>query len=64
MQKAQAIEHFGGVTKLAAKLGVSRQAIHAWPEIVPDLWQYKLHYLSDGKLPLDPAPSGPEETRQ
>lgn len=53
MQKSQAIEHFGGITKLAAKLGVSRQAIHAWPNEVPELWRYKIHYLSEGKLPLE-----------
>jgi hypothetical protein len=53
MQKAIAIEYFGGITKLAARLGISRQAIHAWPEEVPDLYRYKLHYLSDGKLAVD-----------
>jgi transcriptional repressor of cell division inhibition gene dicB len=54
MQKSLAIEHFGGITKLAAKLGISRQAIHAWPEEVPDLWQYKIHHLSEGKVPIEP----------
>ena len=54
MDKATAIEHFGGVTKLAAMLGISRQAIHAWPKVVPDRWAYQLHYLSDGELPIEP----------
>ena len=54
MQKSQAIEHFGGVSKLAAKIGISRQAIHAWPETVPERWQYTLHYMSDGALPVNP----------
>lgn len=61
MQKTVAIEHFGGVTKLASKLGITRQAIHAWPDEVPDLYQYKLHYLSDGKLPLDASPHDPQQ---
>lgn len=52
MQKIQAIEHFGGVTKVSALLGISRQAIHKWPPEVPDLYQYRLHQLSDGQLPL------------
>lgn len=52
MDKSHAIEHFGGVTKLAALLGISRQAIYCWPDQVPDLWQYKLHHLSDGKLEI------------
>lgn len=63
MQKSQAIEHFGGVAKLAAILGVSRQAIHAWGDTVPELWRYKIHYLSEGKLPLESPPERPE-TRQ
>jgi hypothetical protein len=53
MQKTEAIEHFGGAAKLAHALGLkSRQAIYAWPEEVPELYQYKLHHLSGGKLPL------------
>jgi hypothetical protein len=53
MQKTEAIEHFGGASKLAAALGLkSRQAIYAWPEEVPELYQYKLHHMSGGKLPL------------
>lgn len=58
MQKTQAIEHFGGVKKLATTLGISRQAIHKWPPVVPDLYQYKLHHLSNGKLPLPGPPGG------
>jgi hypothetical protein len=53
MQKAEAIRHFGGAQKLASALGLkSRQAIYAWPEEVPELYQYKLHHLSGGKLRL------------
>ena len=54
MQKTAAITYFGGITKLADKLGISRQAIHAWPESVPDRWAYKIHYLSDGQLTIEP----------
>lgn len=59
MQKSAAIDHFGGITKLAARLGISRQAIHAWPKEVPDRWAYQIHYLSDGKLRLSPALARP-----
>ncbi len=52
MLKSQAIEFFGGAPALARALGLTRQAIHAWPDVVPDLYQYKLHHLSGGKLPL------------
>lgn len=54
MQKADAVNHFGGVGKLAAQLGISRQAIHAWGETVPELWAYKIHHLSEGNVPLEP----------
>lgn len=60
MDKATAIQHFGGVTKLAALLGISRQAIHAWPKDVPNLYTYKLHYLSDGHIPLDDQKALPQ----
>ena len=53
MQKTRAVEFFGGPTKLARLLGISRQAIYQWPEVVPDLYQYKLHHLSGGELEID-----------
>lgn len=56
MDKARAIKHFGGVTKLATLLGITRQAIYMWPDVVPDLYQYKLHHMSDGKLPIRKRP--------
>ncbi len=52
MNKSDAIQHFGGPTKLARLLEISRQAIHKWGDEVPDLYQYKLHHLSGGKLPI------------
>lgn len=55
MQKADAIRHFGSVAKVAKAVGLkTRQAVYMWPEEVPDLYQYKLHHLSKGKLKLSP----------
>lgn len=55
MQKLDAIRHFGGAAKLAHALGLkSRQAIYAWPDEVPELYQYKLNHLSGGELELSP----------
>lgn len=64
MRKSEAIEHFGGAAKLAKMLDLTRQAIYMWPDEVPDLYQYKLHYLSKQQLPLSPgiAPS-PDQGR-
>ena len=53
MKKSEAIEHFGGVARLAGLLDLTRQAIYMWPDHVPDLYQYKLHILSDRKLPIE-----------
>lgn len=55
MQKSEAIKYFGGAQQLAHALGLkSRQAIYAWPDEVPDLYQYKLHHVSGGALVLSP----------
>jgi hypothetical protein len=40
------------VSKLARALDLSRQAIHKWPDEIPELYQYKLHHLTGGKLGL------------
>lgn len=56
MNKAEVIAHFdGSPTKVARALGLkSRQAIHAWPEEVPELYQYKLNHITGGALELSP----------
>ena len=59
MRKKEAVEFFGGPTKLGRLLGITRQAIHQWGDEVPDLYQYKLHHLSDGSLPIDAERNSP-----
>ena len=49
MTKAQAIEHFGSISKLAKALGVSYEAIRQWEE-VPELRQYQLERITKGAL--------------
>ncbi|HCF6640419.1 TPA: Cro/CI family transcriptional regulator [Pseudomonas aeruginosa] len=49
MTKAQAIEHFGSISKLAKALGISYEAIRQWEE-VPELRQYQIERLTKGKL--------------
>jgi hypothetical protein len=55
MLKEEAIKHFGNMARLAKAIGVTRQAVYQWqgPE-VPELYQYKLHHLTRGALPLSP----------
>lgn len=42
MLKKDAIQRFGGVRKLAESLGITREAIYQWPEVVPRLRQYEI----------------------
>lgn len=47
--------HFGSVAKAAKAIGMERQSVYRWQdEGIPEMTQYKLHYLTDGKLALDP----------
>ena len=50
MRTQEAIEHFGGVTKLADVLGLTRDAIYKWGQYPPNETQYKLMVLSGGRL--------------
>jgi len=50
MQTQEAIEHFGGVTKLAEALGLTRDAIYKWGAYPPNETQYKIMVLSGGRL--------------
>lgn len=58
MKTADAVKYFGGVTKIAAITGLSKQAVYQWPEYVPMRWQYHFERLSAGKLQPDkPLPN-------
>ena len=50
MQTQEAIEHFGGATKLAEALGLTRDAIYKWGQYPPNETQYKIMVLSGGRL--------------
>jgi hypothetical protein len=45
-----AIDHFGSVAELAARLEITREAIYQWGEFVPEPRAYKLHVISGGAL--------------
>ena len=50
MKKADAIKHYGTQRGLALAMGISAQAVGKWPEIVPELWAYKIAADSGGRL--------------
>ena len=43
--KAEAVDTFGGVTKLAIALGIQHSAVSQWGEYVPALRGYQIHEL-------------------
>ena len=50
MLKEDAVKHFGGVTKLADALGLSKGAVSQWGVTVPLLRAYQIERLTDGAL--------------
>lgn len=54
MFTSEAIQHFKTPAAVAEKLGISRQAVSQWGELVPPLSAARLAKLSRGKLKFDP----------
>lgn len=53
MRKADVLQHFGGVRKVANLLNLSTQAVYAWEDIVPERVALKLERITEGKLKYD-----------
>ncbi len=65
MKTKDAIDHFGGRQKLAAALGISREATYGFGEEVPLLRQYQLQVITAGKLVAgSPNPKAPMHERE
>lgn len=45
MLKVEAIKAFDGVRNLAEALGITREAVYQWPEVVPRLRQYEIREI-------------------
>jgi hypothetical protein len=45
MLKKEVIRQFAGVRKLADALGITREAIYQWPDVVPRLRQYEIREI-------------------
>ena len=50
MTTFEAMRFFGGATKLAEVLGLTRVAIYKWGAYPPNETQYKIMVLSGGRL--------------
>ena len=50
MTTQEAVELWGGQTRLAKALGITRDAIYKWGAYPPNETQYKIMVLSGGRL--------------
>ena len=50
MLTKEVIDHFGGVQKAANALGVSRQMIYQYGDILPETVAYKVEVITNGAL--------------
>lgn len=54
MFTSDVIEHFGSAQAIAEALGISRQAVGQWRELVPPLSATRIEKISNGELAFDP----------
>lgn len=54
MFTSDAMKVFGSAAEIATVLGISRQAVSQWADLVPPLSAARLAKASDGKLEFDP----------
>lgn len=55
VKKSDVLEYFGGVSKAANALGITRSAVSQWDETIPESSAYKLESLTGGKLKACPS---------
>jgi hypothetical protein len=50
MTTQEAVDHYGGIKKLAAELGIWAHVIYRWGDYPPKARQYELEVKTKGKL--------------
>lgn len=55
MEYKELVRHFGGLSKAARKLGITRQTVYAWNQRnrIPSRWQVRIERISKGELLAD-----------
>jgi len=53
MTKTSLLRYFKTISKAAKALGVSRQAVYIWPEVIPKRRAYDAEELTQGALKVD-----------
>jgi len=54
MFTAEAVNYYGTKSRIAKELGLTKQAISHWGELVPKGHAYQLHVKTNGKLKVRP----------
>lgn len=50
MKKNDAIQFFGGSNALARALGAAKSTVSEWPEVIPEKFAARIHFVSGEKL--------------
>ena len=50
MKVSAAVNYFGSKSEIARRLGITRQAVSKWGELVPRGWAFELTAISSGVL--------------
>ena len=53
MKKADVVAYYGSNNKTSKNIGLTRQAVDFWGEIIPITWAVKLDKLTDGELKFE-----------
>jgi len=53
MEKGKVIEFFGSIPQVANKLGITHQAVRAWPDLIPEKSAARLERITEGELIYD-----------
>ena len=55
MLKQDVLDYFKTQVAAARAVGISKQGVWMWPEVVPQAHAWKLQILTEGKLKVDPS---------
>lgn len=58
MRKKDVLKYYGGVQSTATALGLTKQAVSLWKDILPECAALKVAYYTRGDIPLRPEDYG------
>jgi len=64
MKKSDVIEYFGSAAAIARAVGISRQAVHEWPDELPVPRACQIEILTGGALRAENVARPPEPAQE